>query len=283
MQKSRNQISTEELDALILKAIEQPNVPLSLTRLRKALPRAYRLTPAGLRARIEALRRAGSVHAWPRATYGPRPFEDELRGRVLAVLALGRPMTRSEIQRAVRIGGGRIPAILRALVAEGRVHKHPRLGRRDPYAAAAAEPDPYVQALLHKVIAAVARQGFAAEAVKAAILRQIRLGDDSAQPSAAPSVQGATGDAQAIIDAMVALDPRVETGALVYMPHVRYALSDRFRDKLSFDRVVLAMAAQRRVQVQSHPVPSQLTAEEREAMVPNGVGGFYNAIGLRPA
>lgn len=271
-------ISTEDLDTLILKALGQANAPLSVTGLGRSLPRAYRLPAEGLRARLDALRRAGSIHAWPRSTYWCRSFDEELRARVLTALAPGRAMTRSEIEKAVRIGSQRIPAVLRALVAEGRVHRHPRLGRRDPYAVAAAEPDAYVQTPLRKLIAAVAKSGFAREAVNAAIARQVRLTDDAAQPSA---VGGGTDDAQAIIDAMIALDPRVQTGALVYVPHVRYALSDRFPDKLSFDRVVLAMAAQCRVQVQTHPVPSRLTAEEREAMVPNGVGGFYNAIGLR--
>jgi hypothetical protein len=80
---------------------------------------------------------------------------------------------------------------------------------------------------------------------------------------------------------MKRLEPQVTQGALVYIPHVRQGLAGRFSEKTAFDRAVLALAAQRRVQVQTHPVPSQLTEAEREAMVPNGTGGYYIAIGLR--
>lgn len=65
------------------------------------------------------------------------------------------------------------------------------------------------------------------------------------------------------------------------LPHLRGAPKDRFPDKASFDRAVLALLERRRIQLQSHPVPSQPHSEQREAMIDNGARSFYMTIGLR--
>jgi len=76
------------------------------------------------------------------------------------------------------------------------------------------------------------------------------------------------------------IEGRLQTreDALVW---VRQALHERFADKTSFDRMILRLAEQGRVQLQSHDLPSQLSPEEREAMIPNPWGGYYMAIGIR--
>jgi hypothetical protein len=166
---------------------------------------------------------------------------------------------------------------LKGMITDGLLFRHPPVpkGRLPRFGLSAPNPADYLEPGLARLVAAIAKKGFAPEDVKAAIARTF------AAAIASGALTSALSDEEAILAEMKRLDPQVAHGALVYIPHLRLGLADRFRDKLAFDRVVLAMAAQRHVQVQSHPVPSQLTGAEREAMVPNGVGGYYIAIGLR--
>jgi hypothetical protein len=68
---------------------------------------------------------------------------------------------------------------------------------------------------------------------------------------------------------------------LVYLPELRQALRHHFPDKRSFDQAILWLAQQGKVQLQSHDLPSQLSHEEREAMIDNGRGSYFMAVGLR--
>ena len=118
----------------------------------------------------------------------------------------------------------------------------------------------------------MAARGFGEAAVRAALSRQL-LG---AKPVSAVSRP----DPAMLIARLRELNPQVDGGALVYLPHLRTAMRDALPEKSDFDRFVLSLLEQRRLQLQSHPVPSQLTPEERESMIEDGRGSFYMAIGL---
>jgi hypothetical protein len=115
-------------------------------------------------------------------------------------------------------------------------------------------------------------RGAGVEAVRAAMARWAGAATAST-PTLAPS--------HVVLETMRELNPRVAEGDLVYVPHLRTALRDHFPDKVAFDRAVLALAEQRVVHLQSHPVPSQIKREERESMIDDGSGSFYMSIGLR--
>ena len=87
--------------------------------------------------------------------------------------------------------------------------------------------------------------------------------------------------AQEILAAMSRLNSQASRGALVYLADLRAALARQYRDKDAFDRAVLALAEEGKVQLQSHAWPGRLSDDEKNALIPNGRGGFFDAIGLR--
>ena len=81
--------------------------------------------------------------------------------------------------------------------------------------------------------------------------------------------------------AMTSLKPAAAQGALVYIPDLRQAMRDIFPDKESFDRAILELARLEKVQLQSHSLPTELTEEQRGAMIDNGRGSYFMAVGIR--
>jgi hypothetical protein len=84
-----------------------------------------------------------------------------------------------------------------------------------------------------------------------------------------------------IFKAMTTLKPAAAQGALVYIPDLREALRNTFPDKESFDRAILNLAKFEKVQLQSHSLPAELTEEQRAAMIDNGRGSYFMAVGKR--
>jgi hypothetical protein len=80
---------------------------------------------------------------------------------------------------------------------------------------------------------------------------------------------------------MTSLKPAAAQGALVYIPDLRRALLDIFPDKASFDRAILDLAELEKIQLQSHSLPAEMTEAEKTAMIDNGRGSYFMAIGIR--
>jgi hypothetical protein len=167
--------------------------------------------------------------------------------------------------------------ILDEQVRGGTLHRHPKLGRRQTYGRGPADPTPHLAPLIEKAVRATARKGFAEAAVRRAL---VQLAGAHASPASAAEAADAADPAELIRATILALNPRAAEGALIFLPHVRIAVGGRL-DKPSFDRTLLALLSQERIQLQAHPVPVQLTPEEKEAMVPDGRGSYYMAVGLR--
>jgi hypothetical protein len=280
MPQTKPRATVGELDVLVRQVLAESPEPLSAARISKALPRGLRPTGEVLVRRLRSLAASGVIHTWTRSRFGARAPEEAARQAILGVLE-GRALARSKLERSlarVLRGAGEkaVAAALRGLVADGRVFRLPPAprGRAPRFGLAPANPADYVEPGLSRLVAAIAKKGFSTEAVRAALARALGAVTPLA-PAAAAS------DEDAVVAAIMRLDPQAARGALVYLPHVRVALADRFASKAAFDRAVLALAAQRRVQVGTHPVPAQLSEREREAMVPDGTGGFFMAIGLR--
>jgi len=81
--------------------------------------------------------------------------------------------------------------------------------------------------------------------------------------------------------AVTKLNPQAESGAVVALDRLREELKDVYPNKLDFDRAVLAAVNQGRLELQSHPGASALTAAQKEALIPNDRGGYYNLAGLK--
>lgn len=284
MKRALPELSGVELDDLLLKILTEAATSRSASALHAALPSALRPPAPRVAERLRELAQAGRLHVWPggRSTlYATRPYDELLRERVLALLEGGATKTAAELVTALpSAAAARVRPLLRELEREGRIVKHPRLGRRTPYALHAPDALDYLRGPLEKLIKEQVTRGFSDADVRAALARYAGV---PAAPASAPSpASGAQpSDGERLLAALVELNPQVREGALVFVPHLRQALLTALPERERFERAALGLLARGVIQLQAHPVPSQLTPEERETMIPDGRGSFYMAIGLR--
>lgn len=259
-----------DLDLLIRAVLERASKGLSAHQVHVALPRAARPSREAVAAELRRLAGAGAAHAWPGGKsplYGARPFEEVLRERVEALVREA-PRTEAQLRKGVPAEAHPLVRQLIAdLVGQGRLHHHPKVRGREVFGAEPADPLPELRPLVEAAVARLVRKGFPEAGVRAALGR---LAGGRVEPAAVSAED-------LILQTIAGLNPA--PGALVYVPHVRVAVGARL-GKEAFDRAMLALLSQRRVQLQAHPVPSQLNASEKEAMLPDGRGSYYMAVGL---
>jgi hypothetical protein len=161
------------------------------------------------------------------------------------------------------------------LLREKKVKWHPpvkgrRLGLREP------NPADFLSAEIRKVFEKGEKLGFQVEGILQAVQAY-------AKPSSSKRPLALTaGEAERIIfKAMTSLKPAAAQGALVYIPDLRQTLRKSFPDKESFDQAILELAKIEKVQLQSHSLPAELTEEQRAAMIDNGRGSYFMAVGIR--
>jgi hypothetical protein len=257
MATPRPQLSPAELETLVLDVVASEGRAVTVTEIHRAMPKALRPAAKALSGIVGALADAKRLFRIGRR-YSAQP-DRTLHARIVG-LVQDESRTATELAKQLRVSSTRVREAIRELVAGGELHAHPkhRYGAHPPTAADLLRPE------LARLLASAKKLGIAEADAKRA-LRELLGG------GAAPS-------ADAIVAAIRELHP---DGALIYLPHLRTALAASYRDKPSFDRAVLGLLARGTIQLQSHPTPSLLGAAERDAMIEDGRGGYYSAIGLR--
>jgi hypothetical protein len=264
----------EELDALLESALARTREPSNVAAVRKALPAGQKPAAQQVEAGLDRLADQGRIHRWPGrakkfAAVTPQSFTQEQIRQALAA----RPLTEGEIKRQVPAAAKPlVKSALAALVSERTVIKHPKLGRRTPFGLEPPAAADYLPVELETTFKRLMKLGFKESELQLALRRYAGAGanDNDAQDGA-----------QEILAAMPRLNSQASRGALVYLADLRAALATQFRDKDAFDRAVLALAEAGKVQLQSHAWPGRLSDDEKNALIPNGRGGFFDAIGLR--
>ena len=265
----------DDLDSFLETALIRADEPLNLAAVIKALPAGKKPKQEEVRARLHGLVDAGRIHRWPGKAekFAALSAQSLAREQVLRALSRG-PLTESEIK-------GKLPTSLKtlvksalgALVAEKTVTKHPKLGTRQPFGVGPPAAADYLPAEIAKAFKQLMKLGFGEPELRAALRRYAGGVEEVVGPTDA--------GAQEILAAMPRLNHQASRGALVYVAELRAALTQRFPDKPSFDRAVLELAEQGKVQLQSHAWPGRLSEGDKQALIPNGHGGFFDAIGLR--
>jgi hypothetical protein len=260
MATARPQLSSAELETLVLDVLAAERRPVTVTEIHRAMPKALRPAAKTVGVVAAALAEAKRLFRIGRR-YSAQPDRSVHEGIVR--LTQDGALTAAELAKQLRVPATRVREAIHELLAGGELHAYPKQQRVIRYAAHPPTPADLLRPELARLLESAAKLGIGDAAAKRA-LRQL-LGD------AAP----ATAD---IVATIRELEP---DGALVYLPHLRTALASTYTDKTSFDRAVLGLLARGTVQLQSHPTPSLLGAAEREAMIEDGRGGYFTAIGVR--
>jgi hypothetical protein len=234
--------------------------PVTVTEIHRSMPKALRPAAKAVTSVVAALEEAKRLFRIGRR-FSAQP-DRTLHERIVRATR-DEARTATELAKQLRTSATRIREAIRELVAGGELHAYPKQQRVIRYAAHPPTPTDLLRSELARLLAGAAKLGISEADAKNA-LRELLGGS-------------ATGN-DPIVAAIRELNP---DGTLVYLPHLRTALASSYKDKPSFDRAVLGLLARGTVQLQSHPTPSLLGAAERDAMIEDGRGGYFSAIGLR--
>lgn len=267
-------LTTDDLEAMLETVIARADAPLAVSAVMKALPAGKKPKKEHVQICLGKLVNAGRIHRWPGAekfwAVNPELF---VREQVFQALSSG-PLTEAEIREQVPTSAkSLVKTALAALVEERTVMPHPKLGARKPFGLDPPDAVDYLPAQLAAAFGKLMKLGFKEIELQRALRRYVGHPDDDDS--------GVTDGGEAILATMPRLNSQLSRGALVYVADLRAALTKQFRDKDSFDRAVLELAKQGKVQLQSHAWPGRLSDQEQNALVRNGRGGFFDAIGLR--
>ncbi len=258
MATPRPHISPAELETLVLDVIAAEGRAVTVTEIHRSMPKALRPAAKAVTGVVAALADAKRLFRIGRR-YSAQP-DRTLHERIVRATE-DQARTAAELAKQLRTSGTRVREVIRELVAGGALHAYPKQQRVIRYGAHPPTTADLLRPELARLLDSAKKLGIGEAEAKGA-LREL-LGGGSADP---------------IVATLRELNP---DGALVYLPHLRTALASSYKDKASFDRAVLGLLARGTIQLQSHPTPSLLGAAERDAMIEDGRGGWFSAIGLR--
>lgn len=273
----KQELSPEELQRMIVEVLVRAERSLSTTEIHKGLQKAFRPPSKTVKAVVESMVKSGRIFHFEKR-YSAEP-DRTLHDGIVKALKKER-LTRPELAKELGAKPAIVGRVIDELIAEGALYAYPKQGRAVPYGlrppTAADLLAPQLPKLLAPLLKVAKTLGISEDDARDA-LRQLLGGAAEEQATNRP----ASKSADSLLDVMLELNPAAANGALIYLPHLRSAVADQYRDKTSFDRAVLGLLARGAIEMQSHPTPSMLNALEREAMIENGRGGYYTAIALR--
>lgn len=273
-----------EVEELILRVLARHPEGLLPAKLRAALPASHRLPAPRLSVVLDGLEQRRAVHGYAlpqtktgvaRKVYSRAPLPEWMERTIREAVA-EKPLLLAELKRMLpAMLRPCLPEVLDSLVRSGTIRSLPPLkGTQRRYSLCGPDPLDYLAPELNKLFARGIKLGFQYADIVHAAERLAGL-------KAIPKEEQTASYEQGILEAMIALKPAAAKGALVFLPELRAAMKSRYPDKESFDRAVMRLAELEKVQLQSHSLPAQLTAEERENMIDNHRGSFFMAIGIR--
>ncbi|HVG24826.1 MAG TPA: hypothetical protein VND45_11775 [Thermoanaerobaculia bacterium] len=261
MATPRPQISPAELETLVLDVIASEGRAVTVREIHRAMPKALRPAAKAVTGVVGALAETKRLFRIGRR-YSATP-DRTLHERILGAVA-SEACAATELAKELRVSATSVREAIREMLGAGELHAYPKQHRVIRYAAQPPTAADLLRPELAQLLANAKKLGIAESEAKNA-LRELLGG-------------AATKSSDTIVSTIRELEPG---GSLVYLPHLRTALSSSYQDKPSFDRAVLGLLARGAIQLQSHPTPSLLGSAEREAMIEDGRGGYFSAVGLR--
>lgn len=304
---------TRELTEVVLETLRRSASPLSPSQIEQQLGKRFRRPRAELETLLASLVETGSVSRFSRLRgswrFWTQPIEEYIDAELRRVMA-DRPKTRSDVLKAVKkrlegVSEDRIGERIRELAKAGVLQEWPTVlgGRSRLFSARQVEPDFYVGDALSKLIEKLSKAGLSSQAVLEAarteIERQVtrQTGIPADEPASIPSDEPKPSDDSAgpqteaadfstpleelILERMPVVEPRAREGGLVPLADLRRCLDFQHTAKGDFDEAVLNLAREWKVSLSRHPHVAGLTEDERNDLVADGEGNFYNGIAFR--
>lgn len=274
------------LQALAERPLTQPKLSACLKALLQGWPKDWP------KQTLERLAHEGLIRlgAGKSPTYWAPGAEQRARETMLSALA-ERPRTEKEFLGDLKPLLGDWPPtqlklILEQLRQEGRFYKLPPLaGKAEILSLQPADPRDYLRGAIQGLKDAVrqlaqklAPAGVSEQQLYTAVDELWR--PELPTPVSAPAPT-ALERGQLLLNRMAQIEPGAVNGALVSLRDLRRALRAEIPEKADFDQAALHLFREGRVDLTWHHHPSALSAEERDEMVTDGQGNYYNGIVLR--
>jgi hypothetical protein len=165
----------EDVVTVIQQQLEQSSEPMTIPRLRAALPARYR--SVNLEDLLDRQVAASVLYRYPRhrsshVRYWDRPMPVHVAELIGAALRDG-PLPKSELRRKLpAYAQPHVDSVIDRELAAGRLHRHPRRDRRGSDRLGSALPDPrdYLRPELAAVFARLASLGFAPSPLRQAAI-----------------------------------------------------------------------------------------------------------------
>lgn len=280
---SNEQSSHSEAAACALRALDQSEQPLTVTKLEKAVAKSALKSPKDLRGLLDQMVRAGQIRshkAVRSSVYWLPSHEEAAFEKILEALneiPLNKTDLKSKLSRLL-VGWpqSKRDEMITRLIKEKRVYKvRPLTGNGQLLSARAeATPQDYIRLALRLAVARLKSRGLSAEQV-------MTLACEMLQPASTTSHRDAAGLERLILDRMLRLNPSAVNGAPVQLSQLRQALRPEIVDKDDFDRTIMELAEQGRVAAHRHDYAGSLSQEDLAALVSDGRGNYFIAVTLR--
>lgn len=283
------------LEEMLERIFDTAEGPLSISQIRDQIPQAVRPSAGALE---EVLGRQG-ITRYPGRS-GTAAFLNrtpaELATAKLLARMQGGPRTRAEVVGAVAalkalgtLSRKEVETCFDRLLQSNEVRKLPAyVGARTPlFSVGPARPADYLEHALSRIagklevhprdlllaIPELAERWIEDPQHQSPPPTAAESGDRSHEPVPASEIEAR------IVQAIAEINPRAAEGDLVAVSDLRHRF-DWQLDKGTFDRTLVTLASQRRIALHPFDRAELVSPEEREQLVDDGQGRFFNAVSL---
>ncbi len=309
-------LDTSDTSELVLKVLEQFSSPMPVAKIRAALPKGSSLSDDLLLAALEQLAslkrifrycpyRCETARYWHAnlATYVQQEIISVLKDFPLSFAVLDGKLAKrlADCPQAQR------KEILERMIREGQVYQLPLLPGERTVLYSSAPPDPknymrspmgaFVRSLV-QVAKLLEPAGVPEEQTYTAaseLLQQTLFGDAPTVSKNVPDAEAhhavdepqttlqyeTTATDQLILEQMAELNQLRRHGGLISVRELRLSLQAQLPDKQEFDKTLLKLAQTGQVWLFRHDYAASLPEAERQALVTDGKGIYYNGILLK--
>jgi len=261
----------------VLEILRRATEPLTVDKIRRSLPKPYRVPPkrkAELQVELERLATDGRIVEWPKKGASPRYWNrDPRQCAVEGILAAAEnPLSPARLaqaasKRAFGYPAKLLPPLIVEMIKDGRLFREPPVGgTRAVVSLQPVNPEAY-RAELEGILRQIARNLDRLGAPVESLVRTALSGEAGGRIE------------EAIRKALLEIEPR--KGLLVAAARLREWPSLVGYSKRAFDEAAWRLYHSRVVFLHEHAAPFTLSVEERETLIDDGRGRYYLGLSLR--
>jgi hypothetical protein len=284
--------AAEAADA-VAKVLAESGHPLTFAQIKAAYPGPGRLTDQRLRGILKELIQGGRAFLnspeGRHLRYGSRN-EEQRAAEKLRGLLKEEPQTEEELVEALgsELGSGASPAwrarqVQKLREGEG-VYLHPPMPPGKAVRLSLTPPDPiqYIPGgcldTLTRVFERLEKFNLSRRQILDALDRH--LATHRATDAGAGAEEGSTAVAERaeLKDLLKKGVLEIEQGAVVSLRELRRSLPAEYQEAEAFNRAVLELAEGGEYVLHPHDAPDGLSEEERQELVPDGLGNYFTGI-----